>query len=377
MLTSGKFQTSLPNDFDDPLEEKDFIKLASDRKGSRDIGAQLFCALLRAGGVNARLVCSLQPLPLTFAPVSQTPNSTVPTNHQTGAAASGNSPNSANIHSHTTQVTSSGNGIRGVPQPQVHRGPGVFGRPTFGDGIRGRIGGTPPFVPGAAGRLGQPRFGVGIGGMERVLPPMIPDTPRRWAPPPSGPGIHGTIIGTPGVARSLGMYGIGPARTVASERAARGLPVNEGMLEKFHIPEIIDLKTDLNVTYFADPPPRRRVKESQFPVYWVEAFDAAKQKWIPVDPLITKTVGKPSSFEPTGNDPENSMTYVVAFEDDGTVIDVTKRYTKAFIAKTRKMRVEITPGGGVWWEKTLKHFRRDEVLVSSHSIEIIKGDGIV
>ena len=34
-------------------------------KGSRDLGAQLFCALLRTAGAEARLVCSLQPLPFT------------------------------------------------------------------------------------------------------------------------------------------------------------------------------------------------------------------------------------------------------------------------------------------------------------------------
>lgn len=32
-------------------------------QGSRDFGAQLFCALLRSAAVETRLVCSLQPLP--------------------------------------------------------------------------------------------------------------------------------------------------------------------------------------------------------------------------------------------------------------------------------------------------------------------------
>lgn len=33
--------------------------------GSRDFGAQVFCAMLRSVGVEARLVCSLQVLPFT------------------------------------------------------------------------------------------------------------------------------------------------------------------------------------------------------------------------------------------------------------------------------------------------------------------------
>lgn len=41
----------------------DFRISASRLKASRDIGAQLFCAMLRSAGVETRLVSSLQPLP--------------------------------------------------------------------------------------------------------------------------------------------------------------------------------------------------------------------------------------------------------------------------------------------------------------------------
>ncbi|AEO59055.1 hypothetical protein MYCTH_2306980 [Thermothelomyces thermophilus ATCC 42464] len=52
----------LPDDIDTVLEKSDFIEAARTLQGSRDVGAQLFCALLRSVGVEARLVCSLQPL---------------------------------------------------------------------------------------------------------------------------------------------------------------------------------------------------------------------------------------------------------------------------------------------------------------------------
>ena len=45
------------------MQKSDFREIASDLSASRDVGAQLFCALLRSAGVEARLVCSLQPLP--------------------------------------------------------------------------------------------------------------------------------------------------------------------------------------------------------------------------------------------------------------------------------------------------------------------------
>jgi len=93
-------------------------------------------------------------------------------------------------------------------------------------------------------------------------------------------------------------------------------------------------------------------------VYWVEAFSEAYQKWVPVDPLVTKTIGKPSQFEPPASDVENNMTYVIAFEEDGSARDVTRRYAKAYNAKTRKARVEVTKGGIRWWCRVLRMYRR-------------------
>ena len=52
-----------PEDIDLPMQKLDFLSAAGKLKGSRDIGAQLFCAMLRAAGVDARLVCSMLPLP--------------------------------------------------------------------------------------------------------------------------------------------------------------------------------------------------------------------------------------------------------------------------------------------------------------------------
>lgn len=98
--------------------------------------------------------------------------------------------------------------------------------------------------------------------------------------------------------------------------------------------------------------------ESPFPVYWVEAFNEAAQKWIPVDPLTTKTVSKPLELEPTLGDSQNKLSYVLAFEEDGSARDVTRRYARAYNAKTRKLRVEATEGGEKWWRQVLKTYRR-------------------
>ena len=42
-------------------------------EGSRDVGAQLFCTMLRAAGAECRLVCSLQPLPFAITAKTSTP----------------------------------------------------------------------------------------------------------------------------------------------------------------------------------------------------------------------------------------------------------------------------------------------------------------
>lgn len=52
------------------------------------------------------------------------------------------------------------------------------------------------------------------------------------------------------------------------------------------------------------------------------------------------------------------MSYVIAFENDGTARDVTTRYVRAYNAKTRKNRVEVTKGGERWWRKVLNLFDR-------------------
>lgn len=108
-------------------------------------------------------------------------------------------------------------------------------------------------------------------------------------------------------------------------------------------------------------PPRPKVKiihESPFPIFWVEVLDEAHQKWLPVDPLVTESIAKPRLFEPPASDRENNMSYVIAFEEEGTARDVTRRYTKAYNAKTRKSRVDSTEGGAKWLRRAMRAYSR-------------------
>ena len=55
------------------MEREDFFEATRTMTGSRDTGAQLFCSMLRAAGVEARLVSSLQPLQFRAVEKQQTP----------------------------------------------------------------------------------------------------------------------------------------------------------------------------------------------------------------------------------------------------------------------------------------------------------------
>ena len=108
------------------------------------------------------------------------------------------------------------------------------------------------------------------------------------------------------------------------------------------------------LTNLVENPPL--IRESLFPIYWVEAFNSAVQKWVSVDPITTRTIAQPSKLCPPASDSSNRLSYVLAFEEDYRVRDVTLRYSQAFNAKTRKLRVEETKGGKQWLERILHYY---------------------
>jgi xeroderma pigmentosum group C-complementing protein len=181
------------------MKKADFIAASENLKGSRDLGAQLFCGLLRSAGVTCRLVCSLQPLPFSFSEKA----------------------------------------TRDKPVPTIPINLLEDDNATSDDDAAVRV-----------------------------------------------------------IDRSNGPETMTPSRARAS------------MLRR---PQFR--------TQTAREPTHRKnigpvvIEESPFPIFWVEAWNTATQKWIAVDPLVTKTVGKPSRIEPPMSDPENIMSYVVAFEE--------------------------------------------------------------
>ncbi|KAK6354958.1 hypothetical protein TWF696_004086 [Orbilia brochopaga] len=104
------------------------------------------------------------------------------------------------------------------------------------------------------------------------------------------------------------------------------------------------------------------VHDPALPIWWVEVFDEPHQEWITVD-LFTGIVRNLRSLEPPMADAwENEMAYVVAFDGDHKVRDVTVKYVKHFNSHTRTLRVEATLDGDKWWQKALRPFSRPKYL---------------
>lgn len=253
----------MPRDLELPMQKSDFHAAAISLTASRDVGAQLFCALLRSAGVETRLVCSLQPLPFNFNAtlIATYERKPAPPILQAVGHASANNDESDD---ESCERESSN----------------------------------------------MPRLNESAGQRSRFLP-----------------GIRTTM-----------------SQPFQSYNSASRNPL--GNVSQTTSPHTNQKKYS------------RRVKESSYPIYWVEAFNEADQRWITVDPLVTKSVSKPSRFEPPANDRQNSLTYVLAFEDDGSARDVTRRYTKAFNAKTRSGRLDVVQGGDVWWRRVMKIYTR-------------------
>ncbi|KAI1356199.1 Rad4-domain-containing protein [Xylaria sp. FL0043] len=232
---------NLPTDSEALLEKNDFREAAKSLNGSRDVGAQLYCALLRAAGVEARLVCSLQPLSF-----------------------------------------SSAGPYMGSNQKKKQR----------------------LTLEEKYGQIFKPQDSL-----DSSADPSLPLPPRRRLGHPNAAAFRMPEIAS------------GPSR------------------QAVEIP--------------------KKIRESPYPVYWVEVLDEGHQKWQPTDPLVTESYWKPQKFEPPASDRENCMVYVVGFEEDGTVHDVTRRYAKAYNAKTRKMRIEsVLSNGERWWRKALRAYSR-------------------
>ncbi|NXT92901.1 XPC protein, partial [Anhinga rufa] len=81
---------------------------------------------------------------------------------------------------------------------------------------------------------------------------------------------------------------------------------------------------------------------------WLEVFLERENKWVCVD-CVHGNVGQPQLCFTYATKP---LFYVVGFDNDGSVRDVTQRYDPVWMTATRKSRVDPE-----WWEDTLQPYK--------------------
>lgn len=116
----------------------------------------------------------------------------------------------------------------------------------------------------------------------------------------------------------------------------------------------------------------KTVQDSQFdssfeyPVFWAEVWDKFSKNWISVDAICfqyIEVVRVVSKFESPSNDERNNTYYVLGYDNDGRVRDITRRYAKNYNAKTRKKRITREDRGELWYNRLLTSLNSDEGIL--------------
>ncbi|KAG4305255.1 hypothetical protein PORY_001425 [Pneumocystis oryctolagi] len=252
-ITSGQVnKENIEKSYDNIFCFEDFLKAAEQLQGSRDLGAQLFLALLDSNNVNTRLVTLLQPLSYGFGKSNSLNSSVLNISDEDNNALKLNSNINKNVFKHSNNLN--------------------------------------------------------------------------------------------------------PSESFIQTESIR----------ETKCPRIDDLST--NDCFSND---KNNIRESFHPVYWVEALNPFTQKWIFVDPMVSYLVGKPSKIEQLVSKSRNSLSYIISFDKNGHIKDVTRRYTKNFNSKVKKQRIDSDDEGKVWWERILNFYKSDYI---SQPFDIIENE---
>lgn len=98
---------------------------------------------------------------------------------------------------------------------------------------------------------------------------------------------------------------------------------------------------------------------SPYPVFWAEAWNPYAKKWIAVDPVnfrIIEDIFRVSKLEPPMSDQRNNLLYAIAFDKNGFVKDVTRRYAEHLNSRTRRKRITRDKSGYADFNRILDAF---------------------
>ncbi|XP_051483584.1 DNA repair protein complementing XP-C cells isoform X2 [Apus apus] len=93
---------------------------------------------------------------------------------------------------------------------------------------------------------------------------------------------------------------------------------------------------------------QQEVRKAMGTDQWLEVFLEHEENWVCVD-CVHGSVGQPQLCFRNATKP---LSYIVGFDNDGSVRDVTQRYDPVWMTATRKSRVDRE-----WWEDTLQPYK--------------------
>lgn len=92
-----------------------------------------------------------------------------------------------------------------------------------------------------------------------------------------------------------------------------------------------------------------KLKSTNYRNYWLEAYLEEEKYWCPFEPFYSK-IDCADWIEKRF---ESEILYVLAFDNENKIKDVTKRYSSDWCIKTRLSRISYLDDKKLWWEKTL------------------------
>lgn len=120
-------------------------------------------------------------------------------------------------------------------------------------------------------------------------------------------------------------------------------------------------------------------EDSSYPIFWVEIWNKYTKKWLSVDPIVLNIVEvspmrRRSKFEVPLKETRNHLTYAIAYDNEGGIMDVTRRYCQYFNAKNVKKRIEFKSEEDAEWYKhiikSLNSLKRQDKLSDLDILEL-------
>ena len=289
----------------------EFRKCAKSLEGSRDVGAQLFTALLRGIGIESRMIASLQPVGFGW-------------NKNEDAVEKKDKKRSEPIPKDDTSDTESSEDEKYVEKYDLKH--------------------VPKHDPKSDSKPTP----------ISTNPTTNPTTKSTAKPPPkSSKKVNGSEKSS-----QVSKKSTQPIKPTNHSTSSRGNGLKDAPIDLSDSDELSSINSEEDDESVVDiTPAKTRIQPSKpydkdllFPHYWTEVLSPITNTYTPVDPLVLNVIATNSEllqkFEPRGAKADNAKqvtAYIVGHSPDGSAKDVTIRYLKGHMlpGRTKGNRIPI------------------------------------